>query len=47
VTNRIALWIAIILALALLADYELNDGAAFVFLSRKFLDLVDWVVFWR
>jgi hypothetical protein len=46
-TNRIALWLGVILFAAIIADLVLNGGAAVTFLSRKFLDLVDWVVFWR
>jgi hypothetical protein len=47
VTNRIALGIALLLGAAMLADYALNDGAALFFLARKFLDLIEWVAFWR
>ena len=46
-TNRIALWIGLILLAAMIADFALNGGAATRFLSRKFLDLIEWVVFWR
>jgi hypothetical protein len=46
-TNLIALFIGVVLALAIGADLVANDGNALMFLARKFLDLVDWVVFWR
>lgn len=46
-TNRVALWLILILAAASLADVTLNDGLSLQFLARKFLDLIQWVVFWR
>jgi hypothetical protein len=46
-TNRIALWIGVILLAAIIADLALNGGVALEFVVRRFLDLVDWVVFWR
>jgi hypothetical protein len=46
-TNSIALFLGICLALAIGADVLANDGAALVFLMRKFVDLVEWVAFWR
>ena len=29
------------------ADLVLNDGLALAFVLRKFLDLIEWVAFWR
>ncbi len=46
-TNTIALFIGIILAAAIGLDLWANEGTALLFTARKFLDLVDWVVFWR
>ncbi len=46
-TNRIALWLIVIIVSAGLADLTLNDGQSLFFLARKFLILIDWVVFWR
>ena len=46
-TNRIALWLIVILAGAILADLTLNDGQSLFFLARKFLNLIEWVAFWR
>jgi hypothetical protein len=46
-TNTIALFLGVALLLAAGLDLVLNDGAALLFLSRKFLGLVEWVVFWR
>ena len=45
-TNRIALVIGIVLAAGIAADAFANDGAALTFLSRKFVDLIEWVKFW-
>jgi hypothetical protein len=47
VTNGIALWLIVILAGAGLADFTLNDGQSLFFLARKFLNLIEWVAFWR
>jgi hypothetical protein len=46
-TNRIALWLALIILAGILADATLNGGAALFFLARKFLDMIEWVAFWR
>ncbi|WP_431299761.1 hypothetical protein [Tabrizicola sp. BL-A-41-H6] len=46
-TNTIALYLGAALTLAIGADILINDGVGLMFLVRKFLDLVEWVVFWR
>jgi hypothetical protein len=46
-TNTIALVLLILIAAAVGADLAANDGAALFFLTRKFLDLIEWVAFWR
>ena len=46
-TNTIALWIGLVLVAAIIADLALNGGSAVTFLVRKFLDLIEWVAFWR
>lgn len=46
-TNRIAVYLAIILALAIGADLMFDQGRAVMFLMRKFIDLVTWATFWR
>jgi hypothetical protein len=46
-TNRIAIAFAILIVSGLILDLALTQGAAFVFLAKKFLDLVDWLEFWR
>ncbi len=46
-TDRIAFVLAGVLGLAVLADLVLNSGSVLLFLSRKLIDLIDLVVFWR
>lgn len=46
-TNTIALYLGIIIVAALGLDILVNDGTAVMFVVRKFLDMVDWVEFWR
>ncbi|MCH2077675.1 MAG: hypothetical protein MK180_12505 [Rhodobacteraceae bacterium] len=46
-TNRLAIILGIMIVTALLADGFLNDGAATLFLMKRFLDLIEWVAFWR
>jgi len=36
-----------VIGVALFADILFNDGAAIVFLFRKFLELIEWIAFWR
>lgn len=45
-TNGIALFLGIVIAAGIAADTFANDGAALDFLSRKFIDLIEWVKFW-
>ncbi|NJS38314.1 MAG: hypothetical protein HC783_04070 [Rhodobacteraceae bacterium] len=46
-TNMIALFLGLFLLAGIGLDLLANDGAALLFLARKFLHLVEWVVFWR
>ena len=46
-TNVIAFWLGVILIAAAIADAALNDATVLLFVARKFLDLVEWVAFWR
>ena len=46
-TDRIALVLAGVLALAILADLTLNGGSVLLFLARKMIDLIALVSFWR
>ncbi|NJM82505.1 MAG: hypothetical protein HC844_08405 [Tabrizicola sp.] len=46
-TDRIALFLGLVLALAIGIDLWANEGAVLAFLARKFVDLVEWTSFWR
>ena len=46
-TNRTSIYLGLIICGAVIADFVLNDGQASLFLARKFVDLLDWVAFWR
>ncbi|SIS79190.1 hypothetical protein SAMN05421774_102289 [Gemmobacter megaterium] len=45
-TNTLAIILAGLVLAGLGLDYLLGTGAG-LFLARRFLDLVDWMVFWR
>ena len=45
--NRLALILCGLVILAIQADQMLNGGVAGLFLMRKFVDLVDYLSFWR
>lgn len=46
-TNRLALILGTLLVFAVLADLLLDDGAALLFLSKKLIELMEWMAFWR
>ena len=46
-TNRIAVWLALIVVAVLAVDGLAFGGHLPVFLGRKGLDLLEWVAFWR
>jgi hypothetical protein len=45
-TNTEAAWVAGVIFAAFLADMILNSGTASLFLLFKFMNLVDFVMFW-
>ena len=45
-TNRIAIWLGLIIAAFVALDIALGWGAL-VFLARKFIDLIQAVAIWR
>jgi hypothetical protein len=45
-TRSLAILVAILAGLVL-ADAVLRDGAGLLFLAKKLLDLVEYLVFWR
>ncbi len=46
-TDRIALYLGLVLAGLIAVDLVLNGGEILLFLARKFINLMDWVEFWR
>ena len=46
-TKTIAVYLGLAILAAMGLDLLANDGAALLFLARKFVLLVEWVVFWR
>jgi hypothetical protein len=46
-TNKIAIWLGLLVIAGLVTDLTLGDGSNLLFLSKKFFELLDWVAFWR
>lgn len=46
-TDRLAIWIAAILVVAIGADVAMFGSEHLVFLGRKFFILLEWLAFWR
>jgi hypothetical protein len=46
-TNRVALYLALLIAAFIAGDLVLNGGNILLFLAKKFIFLMDWVEFWR
>ncbi|EPX78497.1 hypothetical protein [Salipiger mucosus] len=46
-TNKIALWIALLLIAAIALDIYLFGNEHMLFLARKLFVLLDWMAFWR
>jgi len=46
-TNKIAVWLFLIIVALLAVDYLRYDWANTIFLLRKFLQLIEWTAFWR
>ena len=46
-TNKIAIWLGLLLVLAVVADLLLFSGDNLLFLAKKLFELLDWVAFWR
>lgn len=46
-TNTIAIWLGLIITALLATDYVLYDWANTLFLLRKFMELIEWLAFWR
>ena len=46
-TDKLALWLAGLILVALALDWALTGFQATLFVARKFADLIEWVAFWR
>lgn len=46
-TDRVALYLALILAFCMGADLVLTGGQTMIFVARRFVALIDWFIFWR
>ena len=46
-TDRIALALGLVIAAALVFDAVAADWGFSLFLARRFVDLLDWLSFWR
>ena len=46
-TNRLAIWLLLLLAGLLALDHFVQDSEATIFLGRQFLELLQYVAFWR
>ncbi|XDA96519.1 hypothetical protein AB1M95_10245 [Sulfitobacter sp. LCG007] len=46
-TNRIALFLAVLLLLLAAWDFWMQGAEYILFLSRKLADLIEWAAFWR
>ena len=46
-TDRLAIILGAIVALLIAADLFANGGGVLLFLARKLLDLMEYLIFWR
>jgi hypothetical protein len=46
-TNPIAIFLGALVLTALGLDMLFNSGTATLFLAQKFIDLIEWLAFWR
>lgn len=46
-TDRVAWTLALIILIAILLDYTLNNADILFFLARKALEFLEYVTFWR
>ncbi|NIY73335.1 hypothetical protein HCZ30_12945 [Marivivens donghaensis] len=46
-SNKVAIWIAVLALLAIAVDNFYYGGSGIFFLMRKFIDLIDYFQFWR
>ena len=46
-TNRIAIVLGLLILAAVAYDMLRNDFTGLLFLARKFIDLIEYLAFWR
>ena len=46
-TNQLSLWLGGFLLIAIGADALVFDWDNTIFLSKKFLEFMEWIAFWR
>ncbi len=46
-TDRIAVYLGLLIVVLILLDVTLNHSAAITFLLRKLVDLIEYLAFWR
>ncbi|MEM7317815.1 MAG: hypothetical protein AAF408_19700, partial [Pseudomonadota bacterium] len=46
-TNQIAIWLGIFILGAVMLDYSFYGTEHLLFLSKKLLEFLDWLAFWR
>ncbi|WP_417721743.1 hypothetical protein [Salipiger sp.] len=46
-TNRLAIWLGALIAIAVAVDLLVFGADHLLFLARKFFALLDWLAFWR
>lgn len=46
-TDRLAIFIAMVAGALLMLDFAFNSGQASLFLAKKMMDLIEWLAFWR
>jgi hypothetical protein len=47
VTNRIAIFLGLILIAAFVADTMIFGNEHLIYLGKKLFDLIEWIAFWR
>lgn len=46
-TNRLAIILGTVIVLSFVIDLAANNGAVTLFLSKRLLELIEWLAFWR
>jgi hypothetical protein len=46
-TNKLALWLGLLIFAAILGDMFLNGGIALLFMLRKLAVFIEYLSFWR